>query len=636
MGWQDAPVLGAEPSSNTSAGGGWQSAPLVEMPSQNVAAESNRSLGGFAGNVGKSGINTVKGVANAVLHPLDTATTLVDIGAGALQKALPQGVVDFVNKFDSDPEAAKRAAKVASAVGGAYADRYGSIEGIKKTLYEDPVGAAADLSTILSLGAGAIRQAPAIAAGALKVANAPEMAATVARAAPAAAEIAAPVAELGSAINPMNAVPLQTAGKLVAKGGNYLANVVNPKAATVLAATEGKAAEIINALRNSPREFTPGYSPTAAELTTDLNLTKFPAAQAEWSRQATTPYYQRNIEQNAALLAPLNVEKTTIPMSEARRAGVTAPMYEKALAPKPSNFFPETSAIKSTAETKLMEIDSNISKLIQDNPSNPDLVTQLQAVQKGMRDAKGKLYTEPKQISSVSEGIGKALDTVKDKFVRSELTSIKDAVYDAIPEYAAAQKKFAELSKPINQAEIADYFRSKLASSVEAENKLTPAQFANALENVPGTVKSSTGLTRVEDLNKVLEPAQIKILNQIKSDIANKAKMQQQAAAGGKGFDALEAAQLPKAPHIFSKAVSIANDILNRLQGKIDRKMAMELAVSMLDPETAALSIEKALARQKGIDRVGKDISAVGSGVKNALRSQQALGAGQINNALAE
>lgn len=635
MGWQDAPVLSAETPPIASAGNSWQSAPLVQTPRQNVQAEPERTLGGFAGNVIKSGANVVKGVASAVMHPLDTATNLLDIGAGALQKAVPQNVADFINKFDSNPEAAVRASKVANAVGGMYADRYGSIEGIKKTLYEDPVGAAADLSTILSLGAGAVRQAPNIAAGALKVAGAPEMAATVAKAAPAAAEIAMPVAEIGRAVNPMNLVPLETMGKLAAKGGNYLANVVNPKATTLLAATEGKAPEIINALRNPPREFTPGYQPTAAELTTDLNLTKFPAAQAEWSRQATTPYYQRNLEQNAALLAPLKVEPTTIPMSEARRTGVTAPMYEKALAPAPSNFFPETSAIKSTAETKLMEIDSNISKIIRDNPSNPDLVTQLQAVQKNMRDAKGNLYTEPKQISSISEGVGKALDTVKDRHVRSELTHIKDAVYEAIPEYAAAQKKFAELSKPINQAEIASYLRNKLTSNIEAENKLTPAQFANALENIPGTVKSSTGLTRVEDLGKILAPEQIDILNQIKSDVANKAKMEQQAKAGGKGFDALEAGQLPKAPHIFSKAVSIANDILNRLQGKIDRKMAMELAIDMLNPETAALSLEKALARQKNITKVGEDIRAVGDVAKNALRSQTALGAGQVNNALA-
>ena len=241
---------------------------------QNVQAESDRSLGGFAGNVIKSGYNVAKGVVGAVMHPLDTATTLLDVGAGALQKAVPQGVADFINKFDSNPEAAVRASKVANAVGGMYADRYGSVEGIKKTLYEDPVGAAADLSTILSLGAGAVRQAPNIAAGALKVAGAPEMAATVARTAPTAAEIAAPVAEVGRAVNPMNYVPLETAGKLVAKGGNFLANAVNPKSAALISAAEGRGPEIVNALRNA-QAATPGYVPTAGEAVTNLGVTKY-------------------------------------------------------------------------------------------------------------------------------------------------------------------------------------------------------------------------------------------------------------------------------------------------------------------------------------------------------------------------
>ena len=197
---------------------------------QNVGAESERTFGGFAGNVIKSGVNVAKGVAGAVMHPIDTASGLVDVGAGALQNVLPKGVVDFVNKFDSNPDAANRAVAAADAVGGVYKEKYGGLDKIKKTLYEDPVGAAADLSTLLSGGAALVRGAPVVAAGALKVAGAPEMAATVARTAPAAAEIAAPVAEVGRAINPMNAVPLQTTGKLVAKGGNFLANAMNPKA----------------------------------------------------------------------------------------------------------------------------------------------------------------------------------------------------------------------------------------------------------------------------------------------------------------------------------------------------------------------------------------------------------------------
>ena len=586
---------------------------------QNVGAESDRSLGGFAGNVIKSGYNVAKGVVGAVMHPLDTATTLLDVGAGALQKAVPQGVADFINKFDSNPEAAVRASKVANAVGGLYADRYGSVEGIKKTLYEDPVGAAADLSTILSLGAGAVRQTPNITAGALKVAGAPEMAATVARTAPAAAEIAAPMSEVARVSNPMNYVPLETAGKLVAKGGNFLANAVNPKAAALVASAEGRGPEIVNALRNASAS-TEGYAPTAGEAVTQLGLTKYPALQQEVSRFASTPYYQRGVQQNEALINPLNVAES-IPTAIAKRGAETKPLYDAA-----------------TAENRTADVSkvmNHIDTVLEKNPANVALVNEFNTIKKGLTDESGALRTDAQQISSAVDNIKTALKDEKNSNIKKQLNTAKDMLVEAIPGYTQAQKKFAELSKPINQMEVADFLKTKLGSALRDENKLTPASYANALANAPSTVKRATGLPAYENLSDIVTPAQMKVLNGIKSDLANRAMFEEQAAAGSKLGKIIPAGAIPTAPHFLSKIVTVANTIINKLQGRIDRKVATELAIEMLNPETAALSLEQALARQKSIANVGADISAGGNAIKNLLRSQPALGAGQINNALA-
>lgn len=629
MGWQDAPVVG---NVSISDGGGWQSAPLVNAEQrQNVAAEPERTVGGFVKNIGKSGANMVKGVVSAIAHPVDTLGTALDIGAGALQNVLPQPLVDFINKSETPEalEAGKRAVEVANAVGGQYKKDYGTLEGFKSKLYNDPVGVAADISTLFSGGAGVTSKLGAV-------------------------DTAAKLSKAAAVTNPMNAIGV--AGEQIAKVPgvatvakipekvvnstvNMLADIANPKAAAMLAATEGKAPEIINALDN-PQAFTPGYQPTAAEVMTNLNLTKLPAAQAQWAKKgeragaetARTLYYQRQLAQDQALVNQLAVEPTTVGMMQAQRTGVTAPMYEKALAPAPANFFPETAAIKNTAETKLMGIDSKISNLIEQNPANPDLIVQLKAVQKGMRDEKGNLYTQPKQISSISEGIGKALNTVNNKFVRKELTSLKDDVYGAIPEYAGAQKKFAELSKPINQAEVADFLKSQLENS--ATGGLTEAKFIKSVENAPGTVKSATGLTKVEDLGKVLEPEQVKILDQIKSDLVNREKMEAQAKAGG-ATGALEGAQMPKAPSIFNKSVSLAGDILNRLQGKIDRKIAMELAIDMLDPKKAALSVSEGWQHGQTTNYYAQLVKEGARKAAKVTASQPAVAAGQITNALA-
>lgn len=141
------------------------------------------------------------GLYEAVTSPVQTIKTIGDIGAGALRSAVPTSVRDFIDRFDADPASTQRAMDVANAVGGMYKERYGSLEGIKRTLAEDPVGAAGDLSTLLTGGAGATR----IAAGAAGRA-APSVAAPLAQAA-GALETAA------TATNPLSAVtvPAQAA-----------------------------------------------------------------------------------------------------------------------------------------------------------------------------------------------------------------------------------------------------------------------------------------------------------------------------------------------------------------------------------------------------------------------------------------
>lgn len=586
---------------------------------QNVGAEPERTLGGFAGNVIKSGVNVAKGVAGAVMHPIDTASGLVDVGAGALQNVLPKSVVDFVNKFDSDPVAAQRAIAAADAVGGVYKEKYGSIDKVKKTLYEDPVGAAADLSTLFGGASAVIKGAPAVAARALQVAGAPEMALNVARAIPTAANVAAPIAEVGRVINPMNAVPLETTGKLIGKGSNFVVNALNPKAAALISASEGRGQEIVNALRNA-NPATEGYAPTAGEAITQLGLTKYPSLQQEVARFAPTEYYQRGQAQNAALMQPLNVAES-IPTAIAKRGAETAPLYEAATAPG--------------KVADVSKVANHIDSVLQRNPGNTALVNEFNVIKKGLTDESGALRTDAQQISSTVDNIKAALKDEKNTFIKGELNKAKDMLVEAIPGYTEAQKQFAKLSKPINQMEVADFLKTKLGSALRDENKLTPASYANALANAPSTVKRATGLPAYENLSDIVTPAQMKVLDGIKSDLANRAIFEEQAAAGSKLGKVIPAGAIPTAPHFLSKIVTVANTIINKLQGRIDRKVATELAIEMLNPETAALSLEQALARQKGIAKVGEDINAAGGAVKNALRSQPALGAGQINNALA-
>lgn len=109
--------------------------------------QQQKSVGGFVGNVFKSAGNLVKHTAQAVFSPIDTAKAIGKVGLGAVEKVVP-GRQGAETEFD--------------AVAGFFKERYGSLDALKNTAYNDPVGFAADLSTILGGGAGALKAAGTI------------------------------------------------------------------------------------------------------------------------------------------------------------------------------------------------------------------------------------------------------------------------------------------------------------------------------------------------------------------------------------------------------------------------------------------------------------------------------------------
>ena len=107
-------------------------------------------------NIPKSGLEFGKGLYEAVTSPIQTAKGLLDIGAGTLRNITPKTIADWIDKFDKNPEAAEKASDIASQVGKFYKERYGSSEGFKQALATDPVGVAADVSSVLSGGGAAL------------------------------------------------------------------------------------------------------------------------------------------------------------------------------------------------------------------------------------------------------------------------------------------------------------------------------------------------------------------------------------------------------------------------------------------------------------------------------------------------
>lgn len=150
--------------------------------------------------------NTIGGLLEAVSSPLQTATGVMDILAGGLYNATPETLRNLVNKFETDPDAQKRAVSIANAIGGDYAKTYGTVAGFKKALQDDPFRVLGDMSIVASGGATATARLPTVSSALAKTATLTNPMTTLTKAtkmaAPAAGAVTANVLGLTTGVGP--------------------------------------------------------------------------------------------------------------------------------------------------------------------------------------------------------------------------------------------------------------------------------------------------------------------------------------------------------------------------------------------------------------------------------------------------
>jgi hypothetical protein len=560
-------------------------------------------------------------LVEAVENPARTLTGVLDLAAGTLRMSIPKQARDFIDSLDNNPEAAQRATDVARAVGGDYKDKYGSYDAIKRTLAEQPVTAISDLSLLLSGGAGlgklgakaTAKVAPAVSA---PLSQAASMLQTGARR-----------TDPFSLISPT----IEFAGKVGGATTNYLGRVANPKFAALVDAAEGRGQDIVNALRNYD-QYVAGGMPTAGVAATPAGSTRYAALQAEVADRMTTAYRERDAANKAArerALSPIAQDEAAMAAAERARSGASTPLYDAA----------------KQGVANVSAVVSAIDDLIAKNPGNSVLVREMREIRKGLvADKKtGALRTDAGEVVSVIDDIKTRLAKEDTKFIRGKLRDVRELLTDAVPGYRTAQETFAQASKPINIMQVGQYLEGKLKPAVETAVGERAGAFSEAVRNAPGTIKRSTGESRFTQLTDVLTPQQAAIVEGIRKDLAREAEFTSQARAGAAGGKAIPAAELAKSPAFFSKLATIANTIIDRLQGKINEKAALELAAEMLDPRVAADVLEKALARKAKGEKLTDPFAR---GVKGAarmtsgetgfgVRSPLTLGGVQISNALA-
>lgn len=108
---------------------------------------SKPAVGDIIKNAPGSAVELGKNIYTAVTHPIETAKTVGKTALGGVEKLIPgeQGHEEYAN-----------------AIGNMFAERYGGMDNLRKTMTQDPIGFLADASTLLS-GVGALPKMGAVA-----------------------------------------------------------------------------------------------------------------------------------------------------------------------------------------------------------------------------------------------------------------------------------------------------------------------------------------------------------------------------------------------------------------------------------------------------------------------------------------
>ena len=584
-------------------------APAAAPPKPKGALDRGLSYAGdVATNLPGSALGVAKNVADAILHPIDTLTSAVNVGAGALQNALPSGVVEFINKFDAnDPaavESAKQAVAAANAAGGQIKKDYGSVEQFGETLRRDPAKVMLDMSMLLG-GAGSVARMGGRAAGATEGGGA---------AAGAFNKTANVLDTAASYTNPLTPV-VKTATFGLNLGRNALAAVKDPRGYLYRNAIGDRGPQVLNQL-NPFTETVPGMESTIGQASVgsgagDLNALS--AGILDSSTNARNAWLARTQANRAAAEAPIaQVAGTEADLATAQklRSDVTDPMYK--------------AAQESTVPVDTSNIVSNVTDIIKKNPGNKALLTHLETLKGGLIDETGAPRTNAAEVVSSVDGIKAMLGTEKNSHIKSVLVGLKDDLTKSIPGLAEADAKYAEHSVLIDRMKVGQELQKKLRGPL---GNFTPANYNSALLNESSLIKEATGANRYDKISSLYpDPVKAK-LDAVRDRFILEAEDKRLAAGG----EAVEGVKAPKIPWGLSSKVALANKIVLALANKINKQAAMDMAADMLDVPRGTAAIKKALEKRMVIDIPVPTVRSSSAAIMNNLApaNQNNLGAQQ-------
>lgn len=419
-------------------------------------------------------------------------------------------------------------------------------------------------------------------------------------------------------------VPLVVRGAQIAKGAVepfYKSGQEQIVGRAINEAAGGQSQAAAQQLR-SAAPLVPGSMPTAGQAAANPGI-----AALERTAVATDPVAMNDMARRVAL------------QNDARIAALrgVAPDRAASAAARDS----ATSALYQAADAKPVSLTSELASLLE-RPSMKSAMTDAQklAAEKGgalaadsldgrgahfIKQALDDMTNAPPQQGFGANQIGAIRDTK---------TAYLTELEKQLPEYGQARQTFAQMSRPINQADVASEIAKK---SMNFRGDITPAAYAKALRDE--TAQAVTGQSNAK-LASVMEPGQMQTLDAIKQDLLRSDYAN--TAGRGVGSDTVQKlaysnlmAKSGLPSWVGSNAItgptgSVIGNVIQRgadlgYKGAND-EMRQMLAQALLDPKRTADLMEAGMvspqmqALIRGLNRSG---AAAGASVPGLVQANQ-------------
>jgi hypothetical protein len=411
---------------------------------------------------------------------------------------------------------------------------------------------------------------------------------------------AVPAAQRLWAMGKATAEPLTEAGQNAIVGRTL--NKAAGKDAPVVAKRLAEAAQpFTGPSQGAPRtmmgEFVPGSIPTVGQAAENAGVSALERAAAANNPAVTNAIKDAATAQNAARVSSLTDLAGTGGQREffdANRKAAAQQLYDKAY---------------KAGLPKLTPAEEGIVADLMNRPAIKAAMgeAKMLAANEGanIADGAGSVQGLDYVKRALDDQIAKATAGSNEQRILTGLQTKLVGFLDSVsPDYAAARTTFKEMSKPINQMDVAQAIADKSINKLTGT--LQPASYAKAFSDQ--TARQATGFGKAT-LENTLEPTQMNALNSILLDVRRSNAALN--AGRGPGSDTVQKLAYTNLmdqsglPNFLQnmRPLQVAGNLVARggdaVYGRANREISNRLAEVMLDPGMAAELMRRATPAQR-------------------------------------